>query len=352
ALPDGSIPGDPEAFASAPELVETFREYVARHGLPVKEHAPVHRVARDDGGFVVETDDGALAARSVVLASGGQNTPTMPSFAAELTGTVSLHAAEYRRPSDLPEGRVLVVGSAQSGAQIAEDLLEAGREVMVATGRAGRAPRRYRGEDVVAWFDTAGVWRQRPEDLPDPAMVRAPQPTISGTHGGHSVGLRSLAAQGASLLGHVTGAAGTRIGFAQDLPEHVAFEDAGCAMVRKILDDHIAKLGIDAPPFEPDEADVAYDPPRDTPTELDVRDVGIAAVVWACGFTGDFSHVDVPGFSVDDRGLPVQRDGALEVPGLFVLGLPWLRDRASGILLGVGDDAEVVADAITARRGA
>ncbi len=352
ALPDGATPGDPEGFASVPALIETFRDYVARHGLPVQEHAPVHRVRCEGDGFVVETDDGPVTARSVVLASGGQNVPSMPPFAAALTGTVSLHAADYRCPSDLPEGRVLVVGSAQSGAQIAEDLLEAGREVLVATGRAARAPRRHRGRDVVAWFDDAGVWRQRPEDLPDPAMVRAAQPTISGTHGGHSVGLRSLAAQGATLLGHVTGASGTRIGFARDLPANVAFEDAGCAMVREILDKYIAAQGIDAPAFEPDEADVAYDPPRDAPTELDVREAGIAAVVWACGFKGDFSYVDVPGVSLDDRGMPVQRDGALEVPGLFVLGLPWLRNRASAILLGIGEDADLVASAVAARAGA
>jgi putative flavoprotein involved in K+ transport len=350
-LPDGEPLGDPEGFASAPELVGSFRAYVARHALPVQERTPVRRVRLDGDGFVVETDDDGVRARSVVLASGGQNLPTMPPSAAALTGTVSLHAAEYRRSSDLPDGRVLVVGSAQSGAQIAEDLLEAGREVLVSTGRAPRAPRRYRGMDVVTWFDRAGIWRQRPEDLPNPAMVRAPQPTISGTHGGHSVGLRSLASRGATMLGHVNGVVGTRIGFAPDLPDNLAFEDAGLAMIRGMVDGFIDAAGVDAPPYELDEADAPYDPPRSTPTELDVRTDGIAAVIWACGFGGDFSFVDVPGLTLDDRGVPLQRDGATGVAGLFVLGLPWLRNRSSGIILGVGEDAEVVAEAVAARAG-
>jgi putative flavoprotein involved in K+ transport len=350
-LPDGEPVGDPEGFASAPELVASFRAYADRHALPVQERTPVRRVGRFGDGFVVETDDDAVRARSVVLASGGQNLPTMPPSATRLTGTVSLHAAEYRRPSDLPEGRVLVVGSAQSGAQIAEDLLEAGREVLVSTGRAARAARRYRGMDVVTWFERAGIWRQRPEDLPNPAMVRAPQPTISGTHGGHSVGLRSLAAQGATMLGHVNGVAGTRIGLAADLPDNLAFEDAGFAMIRGMVDGFIDAAGIDAPSYEPDEADVPYEPPPDAPTELDVRTDGIAAVIWACGFGGDFSFVDVPGLALDDRGLPIQRDGATDVPGLFVLGLPWLRNRSSAILLGVGEDADLVAEAVAARAG-
>ena len=222
------------------DWIEHLDAYTIANALPVRTGREVTRVTRrDDGTFDVETRDReaereTFRARSVVVASGMLRVSRMPRLAAELPREiVSLHAAGYRSPAQLPPGAVLVVGSGQSGAQIAEDLLGAGRKVHLASGRVGRVRRRYRGRDAFEWLTPAGFWRQRVEDLPDPAAADAPNPLISGVgRFGHSLSLQWLESRGVRLLGHLRSVEGARLAFADDLGASIRFGDERSALAR------------------------------------------------------------------------------------------------------------------------
>jgi len=346
-LPGSPYEGDaPDAFALMPEWTRYLERYVRDHSLPVRTRTAVTDV-RSDGPrtFTVSTSAGQkLRAKNVIVASGTQNVPRVPSAAREIDRSIqTLTTADYRRPDQLPPGAVLIVGSAQSGCQIAEDLLDAGREVHLATGTCGRAPRRMYGRDILAWLAESGWLDQRPSDLSDPAMVHWAQPQISGTGPlGHTVSYQSLAARGVTLLGRFESASGTCLRFADDLPEQVRLADQRAAAIRKLVDDHIARSGISAPPSEPDPADEPVpDPSRYRgPTELDLRDRGIGSVIFSTGFRGDFSWLQVA--AVDDDSGPVHTEGRSPVDGVWFVGLVWMRKRRSGIVCGAPDDSAFV----------
>jgi putative flavoprotein involved in K+ transport len=243
------------------------------------------------------------------------------------------------------------VGSAQSGCQIAEDLLDAGREVYLATGQVGRCPRRLRGRDTLVWMTETGWMDQRPQDLPDPGMVRWAQPQISGVGPrGRTVSLQSLAARGVTLLGHLEGANGMVLRFANDLAEHLRFGDEVSARLHAHIDDHIARSGIESPASEPDPADAACDPAAfHPPGELDLADRGITTVIFTTGFGADLSWLRVRG-AVDEHGAPIHDEGRARVAGLWFLGWAWLRRRKSGIIWGAAEDSAHVVDQIVAAR--
>jgi putative flavoprotein involved in K+ transport len=279
----------------------------------------------------------------VVVATGDQNVPLVPALARLLPDRVAqCHTADYRGPGALPAGAVLVVGSAQSGCQIAEDLLAAGRRVVLATSPAGRFAWRHRGGDTIEWLVEAGFFDQRPRDLPDPSVMRAAQAIIAS--GGRSLSLPALARAGATLVGRPVAVAGERVTFDDSAAANVAAGDAFAAKVRGMIDELIARRGLDAPPYEPDdtEAPVDLDPPR----ELDLRAEEVGSVVWCTGFTGAFSFLD-PAL-LDGEGKPRHTDGAAPAPGLWYLGLTWLVRRASGIMHGFPGDAAAVAAAVRA----
>jgi len=354
-LPGGSLDGaDPDGFEARDAWVARLEAYVREQCLPVRTQMTVRAVDPAERSFVVTVADAApIRARNVIIASGMVNAPKVPPLAADLDGRIaSLTTGAYRRPDQLASGAVLVVGSAQSGCQIAEDLLAAGRDVYVATGTVGRMPRRMRGRDSLVWLTETGWFDQRPSDLPDPAMTRAAQPMISGVgKRGHTVSLRSLAASGATLLGRLAGASGTRLHFAPDLAEHVRSADESSRRIRDHVDEHIARSGITAPPSEADPADEAWDPGAfDAPAELDLADRGITTVVFTTGFRADLSWLQVPG-AVDDRGAPIHDEGRARIDGLWFLGWAWLRRRKSGIIWGAAEDsAHVVGQIVAAGR--
>jgi putative flavoprotein involved in K+ transport len=337
--------GDQERYAYAPggEVVERLERIAA--GCPVREGVRVTRLAPAGDGWALATDDGELRARTVVVAAGDQNVRRVPALAGRLPGRVAqLHAAEYRGPAQLPEGAVLVVGSAQSGCQIAEDLLAGGRRVVLATGPAGRVPFRYRGRDILEWLIEVGFMDQRPQDLADPAMMKAPMPIIAP---GRGLSLPGLARAGATLAGRPVTVDGERVGFDDSAAANLAAGDASAARVRTMVDELIRRRGLDAPPAEPDEHDL---PVRlDPPAVLDLRAAEVGSVVWCTGFTGDFSWLDSglagPG------GLPRHTEGAAPAPGLWYLGLRWLRRRGSSILYGFPGDAAWVAGEVGTHLG-
>lgn len=346
-LPGDPEPAEPDAFLSQAAFVAQLETYVRRFALPVRAGTTVAGVApaSTGEGFTIDvdgTDAGRLHARAVVVASGTQRVPRIPSIAAALPrGILGLPSADYRNPAALPDGAVLVVGSGQSGVQIAEDLLGAGRSVYLCTSRVGRMPRRHRGRDTMAWLVQVGFFDQRPEDLPEPALTRAAQPLVSGVGvRGHTVSLQDLAGRGVTLLGRPTAVAGPRLVLDDSLGANIAFGDERAAEFRRLIDDRLRRLSQPLPPLEDDPADRAHPDPTSVraPRTLDLKKAGIGCVVWATGVGGDFPWLRVPGALARD-GSSVQRDGVSEVPGLYFIGMPWLSRRKSGIVLGVADDA-------------
>jgi putative flavoprotein involved in K+ transport len=338
--------GDQQRYAYAPgrEIVERMEQVAA--GCPVREGVRVERLAPAGDGWALATGDGELRARTVVVATGDQNVPRIPALAARLPGRVAqLHAATYRSPAQLPEGAVLIVGTAQSGCQIAEDLLlSGGRRVVLATSAAGRVPFRYRGRDILEWLIEAGFMDQRPQDLPDPAMMKAAMPIIAP---GHGLSLPGLARAGAALAGRPVAVDGERLGFDDSAAANVAAGDAFAARARATADAFIQRRGLDAPPAEPDEHDLPVE--LDPPAALDLRAAELGSVIWCTGFTGDFSWLDPTLVGAD--GLPRHTEGTAPAPGLWYLGLRWMRRRGSSILYGFPGDAAWVAGEVGTHLG-
>ncbi len=353
-LPGDGSPAEPNAFLGRDAWIALLEAYARSGSLPVRTHANVSSVSADGDGFVVTVGDGEMIrAQSVVVASGHANRQKVPAAAKDIDSRIEvLTAATYRRPDQLPPGAVLVVGSAQSGGQIAEDLIEAGREVYLATGTVGRAPRRMRGRDTLVWLAESGWMTQRLADLPDASVARLAQPLISGVGAfGHTISLQALARSGVTLVGHLQSVRGTRLQFSDDLAQHVRFGDEAAAGMRKHVDDYIARSGIDAPPSDPDPADEPADPGDHTgPSELDLADRGVRSVIFSTGFGADFSWLQVPILGQD--GSVIHNDGRASVNGVWFVGLLWMRMRRSGIILGAMDDSAHVAAQVVARREA
>jgi len=349
-LPGGPEAADPDEFLGRDGWIAELEAYA--RSLPVKTQANVTSVAADgSGGFVVTVgDEETLRTRSLVIASGIANVEKVPPAAAALDRRIEiLTTGTYRQPAQLPPGAVFIIGSAQSGCQIAEDLLDAGREVYLATGVVGRAPRRLRGRDTLMWLSESGWMTQRPEDLSDAALTRAAQPTISGVGpGGHTISLQWLAGRGVTLLGHLESADGSRLRFGDDLAQHVRHADESAAKMRQHVDEYIARRALDAHETEPDPADEPADARMfSAPTELDLADRGIRSVIFSTGFRADYSWLRLPVFGAD--GSIAHNEGRTAVNGVWFVGLLWMRMRQSGIILGALDDSAHIAAQVAAR---
>lgn len=345
---DGS---DPDGFMSAAELRDRMEAFAERFELPVQENAAVSHVRQHDDEFEVEASDGDVRyCRNVVVCSGAQNVPRIPAIADRIRGVAHLHAAEYRRPDQLADGGVLVVGGAQTGAQLAEELAAAGRDTYLSTSDVGSVPRRYRGRDIAGWMLEIGVVHTPVESLDDPSMKYATQPLMTGAGGGHTVTLHSLARRGITLLGRLRDAHGTTLRFDDDLGENAAKSLASITETCSNIDRFITGAGIEPPPPEIEDA-LQLAPDVDEMCrvlELDLRERGIGTVLWSTGFRGDFAYLDV-GLVTDDHGVPTHHGGASDVvEGLWFCGFPWLRIQSSGLIYGSGIDAKIVVDQIVA----
>jgi putative flavoprotein involved in K+ transport len=336
---------DPDGFMVRDEIVAYVRDYAASFDPPVLEHTGVERLdPGPHGGFVLTTRAGTLNADQVVLATGAYHRPVVPRWADRLPERITqLHSARYRGPAQLPPGDVLVVGSGQSGAQIAEDLHLAGRTVHLAVGRAPRIARFYRGRDMVAWLSDMGHYDMPVERHRDGEAARlGTNHYVTGRDGGRDIDLRAFARGGMRLYGRLAGVRGPTLTFAADLDANLDAADRVSENAKDMVDRHIAATGVDAP-VEPRYRPV-WAPRPDHPTTLDLG--RIAGVVWCTGFRSDWSWVRVPAF--DGRGYPTHRRGITSVPGLSVLGLPWLHTWGSGRFSGIARDAEHLAEHIAA----
>ena len=355
-----SLPGypydgtDPDGFMGRDEIAARIAGYAAAVDAPVVLGTAVDRLSvRAGGDFLLETNGGTVTAREVVVATGGFQIPQIPALAAALPhGLTQLHTDDYTREDALPPGAVLVVGSGQSGVQIAEELHSAGRHVYLSVGSAGRLPRRYRGQDTFLWVVQLerrgaefGVPLPTVKTLPDPRMRFAANGHLSGHGGGHDTNLRLMAYDGITLLGHLDGVDGDRLRLRPDLAMSLAFADRYFdARFRPLIDPYIELAGIVAPPD--DRQPVAFEPPETL--ELDLAKAGITSVVWASGYRTDFGWLDIAGPDgrsiLDEYGMPRQDRGVSEVSGLYFLGLPWLHTVLSATLMGVSPDARYLAE--------
>lgn len=349
ALPGFPYRGpDPDGFMVRSDIVRYLRDYVEFFGPPLAEGVAVTRLRRATSDvFEVETTAGRLTADQVVVATGPYHRPSIPRIAERLPADVEqVHSSRYRNPGSLPAGAVLVVGTGQSGCQIAEDLHLAGRQVHLAVGSAPRVARFYRGRDCVAWLDAMGYYARSVDDFDDAESVRARvNHYVTGRDGGRDIDLRARALEGMRLYGRLTGIDGAEVDFADDLKVNLDRADAVADSIKDSIDAYIAAHGIEAP------QESRYVPvwqPDEQPRGLDLGAAGVTSVVWATGFTRDHRWIEVPAF--DGRGYPMHRRGVTWCPGLYFLGLPWQHSWGSGRFEGVGRDAAFLAVRIDAAR--
>jgi putative flavoprotein involved in K+ transport len=338
---------DPGSFASKDNIVAYFEAYAAQIAAPIRCGVEVKslRKKRDGSGFTAETSQGVIEAANVVAATGPFQRPIVPAIVPASAAIVQIHSAAYRNPGQLPEGAVLVVGAGSSGAQIADELLRAGRQVYLSVGPHDRPPRRYRGKDFVWWLGALGQWDAR---AVAPGMEHVTI-AVSGADGGHTVDFRRLAARGMTLVGRAELFKDGAIRFASDLARNIALGDANYLSVLDAADAYVAKHGLDLPE-EPEARRLETDPDCVTHPvlELDLARAGITAIIWATGYALDFGWMKLDAF--DEKGRPLHQRGISSVPGVYFLGLAWLSRRASPFIWGVWHDAEYLADHI-ARRG-
>ena len=336
--------GDPDGFILRDEVVAYLERYAAGFEAPVREGVEVTSLQPGaDGGFLLETSAGQIAAGTVVLSTGAYQRPHRPAGAATLPADLlQIDVEEYRNPAEVPPGPVLVVGSGQSGCQIAEELHQAGREVFLACGRASWMPRRLGDRDLAWWALETGFLDAPLSSLPSPAARLAGNVQATGAGGGHDLHYRTLRKTGVTLLGHFLGANGRHARFAPDLGESVAWGDERNAQLMDLVRTLVVERGLPRPEIpEPEPFDA------DAPEELNLSAFG--AVVFAGGFRPDYeSWVRFPG-AFDEFGFPIHREGASTVaPGLYFVGVHFLRKRKSSLLNGVGEDAAIVARQIAA----
>jgi putative flavoprotein involved in K+ transport len=339
---------DPDGFMKKDEIVAYIEAYARSFQPPIREGVNVCRLAQDEAGrFVVSTSIGDYLAEQVVVATGGYQVPSVPRIGERFTAAVTqVLSSDYKNPESIPPGEVLVVGSGQSGCQIAEDLHLAGRRVHLCVGGAPRTARRYRGKDVVAWLHEMGYYDKPIHEHPLKERVRAKaNHYVTGRDGGRDIDLRKLAIEGMQLYGRLQDIDGTVLKFAEDLKQNLDQADAVAESIKNTIDKFIESAGIEAP------AEERYRPlwePCNQVLELDYMAAGIRTVIWSVGYRTDYSWIEIPIF--DGKGYPSHQRGVTTVPGLYFLGLPWQYTWGSGRFSGVARDAIFIADYMEARR--
>lgn len=349
-LPDYPYSGaNPDGFLTRDEIVEYMEGFAATFNPDIRFGSEVTSIEKNpmDTRFLVRTNGNVYKTDNVVIATGTFQKPKIPAFHNDLSDDITqLHSSEYRSPSELPQGAVLVVGSGQSGCQIAEELYKSGRKVYLCVGDAKRLPRTYRGRDSVAWLSEMGFFDMTVDKLASPQDKFAANPFLTGKDGGHSLNLHQFAKDGVVLLGRLQDADGSRISLAPTLKESLANIDKFVNEVKDNIDDYIEKNEIDAIEEPPRPAMKAgFD--SEIIKELDLRASGITSIVWATGYKFDYSLAKFP--ILDDDGYPVQSRGVSDVPGLYFVGMHFMHKRKSGLPWGIADDAEYIAEHIAAQ---
>ena len=336
-LPGCSYQGDdPEGYMTAHEVANYLETYRRSFDAPIRTGVEVRRIVTTDGGHVVETTDGPWRSRAVVMATGACSNPHVPALAADMPGHVAqLTPIAYRNPDQVGGGAVLVVGASASGLQIADELARAGREVTLAVGDHVRLPRTYRGMDIHWWMETIGQLDERYDEVEDLARARRlPSLQLVGSPERRTLGLNTVAAAGVSLVGRLVGRSGHRAQFSGSFANMCTSADLKQQRLLDRLDEYATEHGLDAevgPADRPEPTSVGR-----AALDLDLR--SIDTIVWATGFRPTYPWLDDS--MLDARGRLIHDGGVLPAPGMYVLGLPFMRRRKSSFLDGVGPDAD------------
>lgn len=344
-LPDHPYTGsEPDGFMNKTEILDYLDGFLHKNDFPILEDTNVSMTAAlPEGGFEIQTSRGRFTADQVVVATGAYHEPIIPKLTAAIPDTIQqLHSEQYKNPESITQGATLVVGSGQSGAQIAEDLHLAGRKVYLATGNAPRCARFYRGRDVVAWLEDMAYYEMAVDDHPLKDGVRDnTNHYVTGRDGGHDIDLRQFALEGMELFGHLNDFDGDDFIFADNLTANLEAADKVFNNINQRIDQHIERNAIDAP------AASVYQPcwiPEQDPTHCNLHDADISSIIWCIGFKPDYRWLDVPAFT--GKGYPGHKRGISSFDGLYFIGLPWLHTWGSGRFSGVARDAEFVVDTI------
>jgi putative flavoprotein involved in K+ transport len=334
---DGAAPDD---FMTMPEVIAFIEGFAAVVAAPVQTATTVSRLRQTDRGFEVATDQGSWLAPTVVLATGACNRAHLPAFVADVPAAIDMVTPEaYRNPGQLADGGVLVVGASATGLQLADEIHRSGRQVTLAVGHHVRAPRVYRGRDIQRWLDDIGMMDERYDEVDDIVRVRRlPSLQIVGTPTRTTLDLNALTSIGVRLVGRFAGINDGRAQFSGSLRNACALADLKLGRLLDAIDEWATEHGLDRelePPWRPPPTVVDDRPPLG----LDLTSGDIRTIVWATGFRPDYSWLDVP--VLDRKGL-IRHDGGVVVdaPGLYLLGMPFLRRRKSTLIDGAGADAE------------
>ena len=334
---------DPDGFMTMADVIAFVSRYAEVAGAPVRTHTAVTSVRQIDDGYHVATTNGDFRCRTVVLASGACNLPSVPALQQGVPASITcLTPLHYRNPDQLPEGGVLVVGASATGVQLADEIHRSGRPVTLSVGEHVRLPRTYRGRDVLWWMDATGVWNQRYDEIDDLTRARRlPSPQLVGTPERTTLDLNALSAAGVVLVGRLAAVRDGRALFSGGLRNLFALADLKMGRLLDTFDDWARTHARDAdvgPPerFEPTRA------PASSRLHLDLESGEIRSIVWATGFRPDYSWLDVP--VLDRKGSLRHDGGVVEAPGLYAVGLPVLRRRKSSFIHGAEDDARELID--------
>ena len=338
---------DPEAFVGKEMVADYFVEYAEMINAPIRCGVEVLKAERltNRAGFRVQTSEGEIEVKNVIVATGAFQCPIIPPVVPKETNVMQLHSFDYRNPDQLPQGAVLVVGAGSSGGQIADELMRSGRKVYLSVGPHDRPPRGYRGRDFVWWLGVLGLWDIAALE-PGTEHVTI---SVSGARGGQTVDFRDYAAQGMTLVGRTEAFRDGVLSFASDLTANIAGGDASYLSMLDDADAYIARNGLDFPE-EPAARNIGPDPKcmTDPIVELPLAKAGITSIIWATGFSQDFSWLKADAF--DATGKPKHQRGVSSEPGIYFLGLPWQSRRGSTFIWGVWFDAKHVADQIATQR--
>jgi putative flavoprotein involved in K+ transport len=346
-LPGGSYQGDdPDGFMARDDLVAYLERYAATFNPEIRFDTQVTAIEKipDRDNYFVHTDKGVIEANHVVIAAGTFQMPKIPAASKKIDAAINqIHSSQYQNPGALPDGAVLVVGTGQSGCQLAEELYQSGRKVYLCVGGATRIPRRYRGKDSIWWLKEMGFFDQTADTLTSSRERFKANPFVSGKDGGHSLDLHQFARDGVVLLGHLKDARGKKIFLVPDLHDSLAKVDQFVIQFKQGIDKIIEDKNIAAEeePFQPEKRD-GY--AAEIIEELDLEAEGIHTIIWATGYRSDFSWIKLPLLDKDDY--PIHDRGVSEFPGLYFLGLLFLHKRKSPLLSGIGEDAGYLAEYI------